>query len=417
MVNRDKQRGANNFIPPQTHLESGFGGVNLRKYIAGYLLGSIGISCCILDTQPLVANSSPPPTLSKESQLPSKKLPKVVFFGSSSTVGFGTTRGDRRWTTLLSRYLGWEEINEGLSGSTVSTALRNGELASVPSGLERWRENVLSRKPDRVVILYGVNDAFRRITLGTAMQSGTYSGDLTKMLTEMAQEFKPHQLIISSSQPNQATLDRRQDYDRVLQSTAKQIGSYFLDAGNEAFPPSDLADYSADGLHLNNLGHAVFASYVANKMVDIGIEPAPAQAQGGNNFQKETQPLPGGFLYIDLLDPLTFGRVRSIETKWVAPGRARIAIVRPDGRGGYEAIYRTSILNVTAGVSRIKVPNWWVLDDDRLAVWTEGNCLGGYELPPNTSGHLAAPQGHIIRDMTANRGRLAHQALAIYTIP
>ncbi|WP_310424691.1 SGNH/GDSL hydrolase family protein [Chamaesiphon sp. VAR_48_metabat_135_sub] len=394
--------------------------VKLANSIAGQLLGFVSINCGVLVTQPLIAQPSPPPTASmtaKDPQPQPRKLPKVVFFGSSSTVGFGTTRGDRRWTTLLSRYLGWEEINEGLSGSTVSTALRGKELASVPSGLERWRENVLSRKPDRVAILYGVNDAFRRITIGTPNQRGTYSGDLTKMLTGMAQEFKPHQLIISTSQPNQATLDRRQDYDRVLQATTKQIGGYFIDAGKEAFPLSDLADYSADGLHLNNFGHAIFAAYMANKMVDLGLEPAPPQGQGGNLIQKETQPLPGGFFYIDLHHPLTFGRVRSIETKWVAPGRARIVIVRPDGRGGYEAIYRTSILNVAPGVSRIEVPNWWVLNDDRLAVWTEGNCLGSYELPPNLSGHLAISQGNIIRDIPANRGHLAPQALAIHTIP
>jgi lysophospholipase L1-like esterase len=420
--------------------------VKLAKRIAGHLLGLVSISCGILlSTQSLSANSSPqlPLTTSTCRGIPSwvpssspdarcdrtgvmtaqdlqpqpKKLPKVVFFGSSSTVGFGTTRGDRRWTTLLSRYLGWEEINEGLSGSTVSTALRDKELASVPSGLERWRSNVLSRHPDRVVILYGVNDAFRRITLGTATQSGTYSGDLTKMLMGMAQEFKPHQLIISSSQPNQATLDRRKDYDRILADTTNQIGGYYIDAGKEAFPLSDLPDYSADGLHLNNLGHAVLASYMANKIVDLGLEPAPPQAQGGNLIEQQLQPLPGGFLDIDLHHPLTFGRVRSIETKWVAPGRARIAIVRPDGRGGYEAIYRTSIFNVTPGTSLIEVPNWWVLDYDRLAVWTEGNCLGGYALSTNSVSHLAVPQGNIIRDIPANRGHLAARVLAIRTIP
>jgi lysophospholipase L1-like esterase len=392
----------------------------LAKSIAGHLLGLVSIGCGILGTQPLRANPLLQTTVSiqaQDFQPQSKKLPKVVFFGSSSTVGFGTTRGDRRWTTLLSRYLGWEEINEGLSGSTISVALRNKELASVESGLERWRKNVLSRHPDRVVMLYGVNDTFRRIMLGTAAQRGTYSGDLTKMLTEMAKEFKPHQLIVVSSQPNQATLDRRKDYDRVLQATTNQIGGYFIDSGKEAFPLSDLADYSADGLHMNNLGHAVFASYMANKIVDLGLEPSPPQAQGGNTFQNALQPLPGGFFYIDLHHPLTFGRVRSIETKWVAPGRARIAVMRPDGRGGYEAIYRTSILNVTPGTSRIEVPNWWVLDYDRLAVWTEGNCLGGYELPANTIGHVAVPQGNIIRDIPASRAHLAPQALAIRTIP
>jgi lysophospholipase L1-like esterase len=387
----------------------------------GHLLGLVSIGYCVLNTQPLIANSSPPPTVSiqaTDSPPPIKKLPKVVFFGSSTTVGFGTTRGDRRWTTLLSRYLGWEEINEGLSGSTVSTALRNTpELALVPSAIERWRKNVLSRKPDRVVLLYGVNDAFRRVTLGTAQQRGTYSGDLTKMLTDMAKEFKPQQLIISTSQPNQATLDRRQDYDRVLVETTKQIGGYLVNAGTEAFPLSDLPDYSADGLHMNNLGHAIFGSYMANKMVDLGVEPAPPQAQGGNAIQNAVQPLPGGFLYIDRHQPLTFGRVRTIATKWVAPGRARIAIMRPDGRGGYEAIYRTAIFSVTPGVSQIEVPNWWVLEGDRLAVWTEGNCLGGYGLTGNGIGHVAVPQGNIIRDISPNRGHLAAQTMAIQIIP
>ena len=418
--------------------------VKLAKKIAGHLLGLVSIGCGVLATQPLNANSSAqlPPTTSTCRGIPlwvpsstsakckssgsmtaqnlqpqPKKLPKVVFFGSSSTVGFGTTRGDRRWTTLMSRYLGWEEINEGLSGSTVSTALRDKELASVPSGLERWRTNVLARKPDRVIILYGVNDAFRRIALGVPNQSGTYSGDLTKMLADMAKELKPHQLIVSSPQPNQATIDRRQDYDRILADTTKQIGGYYIDAGKEAFPRSDLADYSADGLHMNNLGHAVFASYLANKIVDLGLEPAPPQARGGNSLQNPLQPLPGGFFYIDLHHPLTFGRVKSIETKWLAPGRARITIVRPDGRGGYEAIYRTAIFHVTPGTSRIEVPNWWVLDYDRLAVWTEGNCLGGYQLRPNSVAHIAVPQGQSVRDIPANRGHLAPQALAIQTIP
>jgi hypothetical protein len=168
---------------------------------------------------------------------------------------------------------------------------------------------------------------------------------------------------------------------------------------------------------MNNLGHAVFASYMANKMVNLGLESTPPQSQGGNPIQNEVQPLPGGFFYIDLHHPLTFGRVRTIETKWVASGRARIAIMRPDGRGGYEAIYRTSIFNVTPGTSRIEVPNWWVLDYDRLAVWTEGNCLGGYELPAHSVSHLAVPQGNIIRDISPNRGHLAAQAMAIHTVP
>ena len=395
--------------------------VKFAKNFGWQLLGLVSITSCVLMAKPVNPQPSPQPVAvinATDPQPKPKKLIKVVFFGSSTTVGFGTTRGDRRWSTLLSHYFNWQEINEGLSGSTVSLAQRNHQPQPVASGVERWRSNVLSRHPDRVIVLYGVNDAFFRIPLGSASEHGTYQGDLTRMLTGMAKEFKPNQLIISNSQPNQATLDRREPYDRILQATTNQIGSYFIDAAHEAFPLSDLPDYSADGLHLNNFGHAIFASYLANKMVDLGLEPAPPQSRGGNKLtEMQPEPLPGGFLHIDLHQPLTFGRIRTIEATWVEPGRARIAIMRPDGRGGYEAVYRTSILTITPGTSKVEVPNWWVLDSDRLAVWTEGNCIGGYPLPANSSGHLAVPQGQIIRDIPADHGQILPQALAIHSIP
>lgn len=348
---------------------------------------------------------------------PTKKLTKVVFFGSSTTVGLGATRGDRRWSSLLSRYLNWQEINEGLSGSTISVAKRDGKPAPVPAGLERWRSNVLSRHPDRVFVLYGVNDAFFRIPLGSSNERGTYQGDVNRMLTGMAKEFKPSQLIVSNSQPNQATSDRREPYDRILRETSKQIGSYFIDAAHEAFPQSELADYSADGLHLNNLGHAAFASYLANKMVDLGLEIPPALSVGGHKLAElPLEALPGGFLRIDLQHPLTFGRIRTLAATWSAPGQARLAIMRPDGRGGYEAIYRTPLFDVKPGVSKIQVPNWWVLDYDRLAVWTDNNCISGYPMPKNSVSQLAIPQNNKIRDVNANSGKIMSQALAIFTV-
>lgn len=376
------------------------------------------ISFAILSIQSVVGNPlpQPVPTSTTISQIPPQKLTKVVFFGSSTTVGIGSTRGDRRWSTLLARYLGWQEINEGLSGSTISLAPRDNKPKLIAAGVERWRSNVLSRHPDRVMILYGVNDALFRIPLGTAHTYATYHGDLTRMLAGMAKELKPSQLVVTSSQPNQATLDRREPYDRLLQRTTHQIGGYFID-GSAAFPRSDLADYSADGLHLNNFGHAIFAAYLANKLVDLGLEPAPPQARGGNSLPaRQIEPLPGDFFRVDLAHPLTFGRLRSISATWVAPGRARLAIVRPDGRGGYEAIYRTAIFTVTPGVGNIEVPDWWVSDSDRLAVWTEGDCLGGYRLAPTSLGHLSVSQGSTISDLPAARGEILPQVLAIRTL-
>jgi lysophospholipase L1-like esterase len=383
--------------------------VRLTKFLMSIFMSLMVFSLLAISSQQSLPASLPVSHNATTQHLAQKKAPKVVFFGSSTTVGFGTTRGDRRWTTLLSKYLGWQEINEGLSGSTVSTGNWPGKPKYLEAGVERWQRNVLSRHPDLVVMLYGVNDTYRKIALGQADRPGTYNGDLDKMLTEMAKEFRPNQLVSISSQPNQATADRRAPYDAGLLATTQKVGSYFID-GQKAFPVTDLPAYAADGLHLNDLGHATFASFLANKMIDLGLATAPPNAQGGNQLIGKLHPLPNKTMMIDQLRPLTFGRLKAIEVQSVSSGQAWLAVVRPDGRGSYELIYRTPMLTVTKGTTQVTMPNWWVLEGDRLAVWSDTDCIGGLPLTSPTMGHFA------ISDMAPALGQNMPQAIAIRTI-
>ncbi len=377
-----------------------------------------GISNPILNSS--LNSSLNSPVLSKSNSVSQISThPKVVFFGSSTTVGLWATRGDRRWSTLLSRYLGWQEINESLSGSTLSKAPRDGNSFPPAAAVQRWRDAIVPRHPDLVLMLYGVNDAYWKLPLGDTVnpKPATFRGDLETMLTGMTKAFPADRVVVITPQPNQATLDRRSPYDLALQKSSKQVGAYFINAGNEAFAIEELPNYSADGLHLNNLGHAALASYIAGKLVDMGIATPPPIAQGGNKLTETTEALSGGFLRIDSDRPLSFGEIRTISARWVNSGRARFAVMRPDGRGGYEVVYRTPIFDVTSGVMATKVPRWWVLEGDRLAVWTDSSCLSSQTADGNKAHHIAIKlQGDVtIPDVMPNTASFDSHKLAIWT--
>lgn len=345
----------------------------INKAIARLLILAVGILLLIAYPTGLINHqknsSASAVNISSVPISPSKNAlatstPKVVFFGSSTTAGVGATRGDRRWTTLLSHYLGWQEINSGLSGSTLAKPPRSATAPCVtPSGVERWEYDVVRHKPDLVVVLYGVNDAVRNIPLDK------FQADLKTMLTGLRSYLQPQQIIISTSQPNRDTQKSRIPYDLALQAAARELGVNFIDAGKEAISAAEIPNYAADGLHLNNLGHAKVASYMANKFVDLGFAPPPPAA-GTIELAEKLQPLAGGKLRLDLDHPLKFGEIREIEAKWVNSGQAVLSVVRPDGRGGYEVVYQTPRFAVKAGTMRVPVPRWWVLESDRLAVWT-----------------------------------------------
>jgi lysophospholipase L1-like esterase len=71
---------------------------------------------------------------------------KVVAFGDSITAGEGIPEGHPNWTDLLKNRFNLKLINSGIGGNTSS------------QGLERLDKDVLSHKPDFVLINFGMND-------------------------------------------------------------------------------------------------------------------------------------------------------------------------------------------------------------------------------------------------------------------
>ncbi|MCK9477929.1 MAG: GDSL-type esterase/lipase family protein [Firmicutes bacterium] len=72
---------------------------------------------------------------------------KIIAFGDSITQGSALTTDMKNWTELLSERYGTEIINAGVAGN------------SSAQGLARLERDVLSLRPDLVIINFGMNDS------------------------------------------------------------------------------------------------------------------------------------------------------------------------------------------------------------------------------------------------------------------
>jgi lysophospholipase L1-like esterase len=341
--------------------------------------------------------------------------PKVAFFGSSTAYGYGASHRDRRWTSLLCRYLGFSELNMGLPGSTVS-APPEGNASAKPSMLERWRREVLPARPDRVVVMGGANDIYTRLPVGPG--TGTFTTHFGLLLDGLLSAFAPKSLVVVTSQPAPDLTRHRAPYDAATFAAATARGVPAID-GTRAFPTALTLSFSADGLHMNDRGHAAFASYMAASLTDLGWAPSAPAATGGSPISAELRPLPGGRLYIDQAAPLSAGELSAIKVAWLGSGSGVVAVMRPDGVGGFRALYRTEAAPVDRGQAVYAVPRWRVLDGDRLAAWSDGPLLGAEATASGTGRAVSYPFGLTVQvgDVPRGLAEPGSRVLAIQAVP
>ncbi len=92
------------------------------------------------------------------------KMPfkSMVTIGDSITVGYSATKMEYSWAYRLSRLISqfqeqeMEFHNSGISGNLISmrSCAYNHKDSSKPSGLERFKRDVIRHKPDLAVISY-----------------------------------------------------------------------------------------------------------------------------------------------------------------------------------------------------------------------------------------------------------------------
>ena len=196
-------------------------------------------------------------------------MTKAVFFGASSVEGAGASDPERRFTSIVARTLGWEEVNLGIGGTTVTGRDDEGQVLDENSGLGRV-DDVLNAHPDVVLISYGANDFVQARPLGDAarFQQGTFFWDYDTMVRGLLFQLDPSQIVLSTCQyradaltPNAAGLTLP-DYNRVIAQVGERNGLRTLDPyADSGIGPQNWATLSADEGHLNDAGYERLAAF------------------------------------------------------------------------------------------------------------------------------------------------------------
>jgi len=196
-------------------------------------------------------------------------MTKAAFFGASTAEGAGASSPDKRFSTLVCGTLGWEEINLGIGGTTMTGRDDKGMIVDEESGIGRVPD-VLHAAPDIVVILYGANDFGAGKLLGDAQrfQQGTFLWDYDTVLRGLIENLPDARVALSTlvyradaETPNVLGLVL-EDYNGVVRHLADRYGLKMADSwANAGINAGNFAELSADEAHLNDEGHQRLAAF------------------------------------------------------------------------------------------------------------------------------------------------------------
>jgi lysophospholipase L1-like esterase len=222
----------------------------------------------------------------------------LVAIGDSITMGASATKPEYSWVSRLARMLTEFQdeplrvVNVGLSGNLISPRSRaySHPDSGKPSGLERYRRDVIPFHPDLVLISYGLND----------MRCGTPVHIFLEDLDAMVQGIRGRTgaTILLLGVYFMTGYERHGDvwaYGSRVSTTAWNNSMREYATANDllfadVYRAQGEADWgiSEDGVHPNNLGHALVAQAVFQTIV------AQSRGMGLKSFRDARTYVPWG---------------------------------------------------------------------------------------------------------------------------
>lgn len=227
------------------------------KYLALGLLATVTVFLVTLAvTRPAVAPAAEavtePAVVESEAARPLAR--NVAFLGDSYTEGAGSS-SDRqnRWTTIVSRSLGWSETNFGVGGS----GYVQGDVYAnrVPQ--------IIEKGATIVIVSGGRNDVRMPLEKVEANTTATF---------QQIRAGLPEATIIAVSPwwDDDAEPEGLADVAAAIKAAVESVGGVYIEAGQPL--SGNAALLSGDGVHPNDEGYAALAAAVREQLASATIK-------------------------------------------------------------------------------------------------------------------------------------------------
>ena len=199
-----------------------------------------------------------------------KEFRRMVTLGESTTAGGWSSSPERCWAPRLEALISdvqsrpVELFNAGIGANLISTRSASYEHSGKPAALARLDKHVIERKPDLLIVSYGLNDA----RAGTPID--LFAGEMVSLIDRVRKKIKPLIVLLGPyfmtdfrrGAPNwsNATLDDFHAFEDLISGIAGSKDCLFVGL-LEAYGGAPWLIHF-DGVHANDLGHMVVATEI-----------------------------------------------------------------------------------------------------------------------------------------------------------
>ncbi|MFN8006370.1 MAG: SGNH/GDSL hydrolase family protein [Terriglobia bacterium] len=224
-------------------------------------------SSLLLPQLPLAAPSG---SLPKPKDFRTEPFRRMVILGDSAVQGGPWLENQKdRYPDVLARLINLCQekpihyVNKGISNNCISPRSPGYDQSAKPSGLERYKKDVIERNPDLFILAYGMND------MRAGMPIPEFREDMATIIRDVQKACHPVTMLVnvyyitgyrSWSPLDKGSIERSLAFNDCIRGLAQEYTCILADVWDSEKGTDWLVHY--DGIHANKVGNLIIANRI-----------------------------------------------------------------------------------------------------------------------------------------------------------